>query len=367
MVSVNLTDKCNQKCIYCEIGQGYRSIDKRRLTSDDLFWIIDQMEMMGLKRLSMCGGEPFLFPDILDVVYYAYTKKIKSNITSNGMTIHMLNAEQFDLLSRCGTHINISIDSFDNEIQSLTRGSKIALKNAIKSVEELSKKRIPFTLLSTISKYNCHDLFDSFVTAYKLGIKEVLYQPVITYSNYPGLPAITQKHLINAEKDQISMLTNQLEKIYQFEKRHAIKSNIYRLKPWIAKYIESSVNGTNERFFKNVLERFYCRESLAVMNISYQGGIQPCGLAEAEINIKDNRDTDLFSQWLKAGSDLRKDLKNQDYPEMCNGCCHKFSRNMLASVMRYPVANRKVLYTLSVLLMARMLIGLSKLIKAGRA
>jgi len=322
--------------------------------------------MMGLKRLSMCGGEPFLFPGILDVVYYAYMKKIKSNITSNGMTIHMLNADQFDLLSQCDTKINISIDSFDNEIQSVIRGSKAALKNAIKSVEVLSKKQIPVTLLSTISKYNCHDLFDSFFTAYKLGVKEVLYQPVITYSNYPGLPTIAQKHLINTEKEQISMLMDQLEKIYQFEKRHAINSNVYRLKPWIAKYIESSVNGTNERFFENVLERFYCRELRAVIDISYQGGIQPCGLAEAEINIKDDRNTDLFNQWLKVSSGLRQDLKNQDYPDMCSGCCHKFSRNMLASVMRYPIANRKTLYTLSVLLMARILIRLSKKIKVGR-
>lgn len=360
IVSINLTDKCNQNCIYCEIGKGHRSPEIRRLTKKDLLWVIDQMEMQRLKRLSMCGGEPFLFPDITEVVYYAWKKKIRCNITSNGMTIHKLDQSQLDLLFCCDTQINISIDSFNNEIQSLTRGCRSALKNAVKSVAVLRNKNIHVTLLCTISRYNCPDLFETFVSAYELGVEEVLFQPVITYSNYPDLQAIDGKHLINVEKKQIGILSNQLEKIYRFEKRHKINSNVYRLKPWITYYIESTVGGNNARFFERVLKKFYCRESHAVIDIDYHGGIQPCGLALAEINIKDNKNTDLFTQWVKATSGLKNDLNNQNFPDFCDGCCHKFSRNMLAAVMKYPIANRKAFYSLSVLLLTRLLFRIYK-------
>jgi len=365
MVSVNLTDKCNQKCIYCEIGQGHCFPEIRRLTKNDLLWIIDQMEILGIKQLSMCGGEPFLFPDITELIYYAWKKKIRCNITSNGMTIHNLDQSQLDLLFHCDTQINISIDSFNNEIQSLTRGCRSALKNAIKSVQVLRNNKINVTLLCTISRYNCQDLLETFISAYELGVEEVLFQPVISYSNYPEMQAIDRKHLINVEKKQIDMLSNQLEKIYRFEKRHKINSNVYRLKPWIIDYIESFVGGNNTRFFEKVLKKFYCRESHAVIDINFYGGIQPCGLALAKTNIKDDKHTDLFTQWTKATSGLKNDISNQNYPDFCDGCCHKFSRNMLASIMKYPIVNRKALYSLSILLLTRLLIRIYKKIIPG--
>lgn len=365
LVSVNLTDKCNQKCIYCEIGQGHSFPEIRRLTKDDLLWIIDQMEIQGVKRLSMCGGEPFLFPNITEVIYYGWKKKIRCNITSNGMTIHNLDQSQIALLSHCDTQVNISIDSFNNEIQSVTRGCNSALNNAIKSVEVLRNNKIYVTLLCTITRYNCQDLFETFVSAYELGVKEVLFQPVISYSNYPEMQAIDRKHLINVEKKQIGVLSNQLEKICRFEKRHKINSNVYRLKPWITDYIECTNGGNKARFFENVLKKFYCRESHAVIDIDFHGGIQPCGLALAEINIKDDKDTDLIAQWTKATSGLKNDLSNRNYPDFCDGCCHKFSKNMLASVMKYPIVNRKALYSISVLLLTRLLIRIYKKIILG--
>ena len=55
-VSVNLTNKCNQHCIYCEVGQGLVKTEKPLLVLDNLKRIIDEMDRSGIPILSLGGG-----------------------------------------------------------------------------------------------------------------------------------------------------------------------------------------------------------------------------------------------------------------------------------------------------------------------
>lgn len=353
MVSINLTEKCNQQCIYCEIGQDTLKNGTDCLTKEDLFWIIDQMALNKLTRLSMCGGEPFLFPGLTDVVAYAWQKNIRSNITSNGMIINKLNESDFDVFKVCETTINISVDSFNNNIQKLTRGNEQALANAIQSIQILQKEGISIIVLSAISKYNFHDLYNSLVEAYKIGVRQVLYQPIISYSNFPDKTVIKEKQSLNVSPENLNILIEELYKIRKFEKTHSITTNVYRMLPWISHYINHVGVSDNKWFFQRILKKFYCRESLAVIDIDYHGGIQPCGLIKAHINIKKNKEKKMLTLWFEATAELKNDLKNHKYPLVCNGCCHKFSRNMLASVIKYPFSNRTALRKIIPLVLSR--------------
>jgi MoaA/NifB/PqqE/SkfB family radical SAM enzyme len=353
MVSINLTNKCNQNCIYCEIGKDKLDVDDDLINSKDLIWIIDQMALEGIDRLSMCGGEPFLFQGLVDIVKYAWSKKVRSNITSNGMTIYKLTDHEIKTLSDCNCHINISVDSFNPEIQSKTRGNHQALENAIRSIEILQKNKINVTVLSAISKYNYTDLFSSFKSAYQLGVKELLYQPIISVSNYPDKEKNDKKEELNVPVSDIAELNYQLEEILTFERRNNIKTNVYRIIPWISEYIKSVWQNDSKPFYLNILNRFYCREAYAVIDISYYGGIQSCGLASAERSIKNRNNQRLIELWHDATTNFKKQLENENFPEICNGCCHKFSRNMLASVLKFPVSNRRAAVIIFTLLLKR--------------
>lgn len=360
MVSINLTEKCNQNCIYCEIGKTPSSQHKDLLKKDDLFWIIDQMNIHKLTRLSMCGGEPFLFGGIIDVVAYARENNIRCNITSNGMIVSDLKETELRVLKDCNTAINISVDSFDDDIQAQTRGVKLALPNAIKSILRLQQMGIPVTVLSAISKYNYHDLFNSLLKAYKYGVSQVLYQPIIYYSNYPDRQVIENKSQLNVGFENVDILIDQLEKIHRFERKFKINTNVYRIIPWISSYMKGAASLNTNFFFNEVLNKFYCREVYAVIDIDYNGGIQPCGLSKAEINIHKNKDIGLLGLWSEATGNLKNELINNRYPDYCNGCCHKFSKNMLASIIKYPIANRATLAKIFSLLISRILSRLYK-------
>lgn len=361
MVTVNLTRRCNQHCIYCEIGQGETHRQNDILTTDDLMWIVDEMVKSGIRKISLCGGEPFLFDGLMEIVAYAGERNICCSITSNGMTVHALNENELKILLRYRAEINISIDSFREEIQTFTRGTSVALSNALKSVALLSEKGIQVTVLTVITKYNYRDLYQFFVTAHTKGVKQVLFQPVIYFSNYPERKAVDKKTLLNVGIDELNTLMEQLRKILEFEKQHTISTNVYRIYPWISQYLKTAANQGERWFFEAVLKKFHCREVFAIVDISYDGGIQPCGLTEASVFITQNRDEGLISLWLKATEKIRKEMESGNYYECCNGCCHHFSRNMLASVFKYPVTNRHALFTLLPLILLRIQ---SRIIKA---
>jgi len=355
MVTVNLTNKCNQRCVYCEIGKEISSTSKDELKVDDLKWIIDEMAKNKINRLSLCGGEPFLFEGILEVVNYANTKNIKCTITTNGMTVFKLSEVDLNVLKNCETLINISIDSFDENIETLTRGTSYALSNALKSIEKLHEKQILVTVLTAISKYNYHELSKFLIQAHKIGIKQVLFQPIIYFSNYPDRKTIDEKTQLNVKVENFDVLNLELKKILKFEKKHNINTNVYRILPWIEHYLKTAENKNGKWFFESVLRKFYCRDLYAIIDIAYDGGIQPCGLALAKINIHENRNLGLINLWSNATQGIKNELDNGKYRPICNGCCHHFSRNMLASIMKYPIKNRVAAVKMSKLLISRIL------------
>jgi MoaA/NifB/PqqE/SkfB family radical SAM enzyme len=352
-VGINLTDRCNQQCIYCEIGKRVLPDASQLLTYDDLVWIIDQMDEHNIRRLSLCGGEPFLFMELFKVVAYAGGKNIRCAITTNGMTVHQLGARELNVLKECKAEINISVDSFRDELQSLTRGADSALSNAVRSIHKLREFNIPVTVLTVVSKYNYQDLFDSFVAAYQQGVRQVLFQPVISWSNYPQRPAVADKSGINVEPENMDVLLAEFKKILAFERKHLINTNVYRLMPWIACYLKQASSANGSWFFHYVLKKFYCRDLYAIIEITYDGGIQPCGLALAEVNIYKDRSSGLLGLWSEATKGIKEDLRRGRYHPYCNGCCHHFSRNMLASIIKYPFANRTALFTMLPLMLSR--------------
>lgn len=354
MVTVNVTDRCNQQCVYCEIGKQIPSPDKEILTEEDMFWIIDQMVLDNIPKISLCGGEPFLFENLIRVINYAGSKKIRTSITTNGMTVFKLSSDDLMILKKCGTEINISIDSFENAVNSLTRGNAFALENALKSIITLQKYDIPITILTAVSKYNFMNLSGLVEEAFCKGIKQVLFQPVIYYSNYPERPGIMRKNELNVPVESLNILHEQLKLILLFEQNHGIKTNVYRISPWINDYLVTASGVNGDMFFENVLNRFYCREVYAIIDIAYDGSIQPCGLRPPVLSIKYRKEDSLLSIWMEATREIKEHLQSGKYYHECNGCCHHFSRNMLASMMKYPLSNSAAWMKMMPFLLRRM-------------
>ncbi len=82
-VSIEIIKKCPNKCIYCSTSSDMDS--KTFLTYEKIKEIVDDLGKMGIERICLSGGEPFLHLNIIDIVEYICAKKIRVDIYSSGI------------------------------------------------------------------------------------------------------------------------------------------------------------------------------------------------------------------------------------------------------------------------------------------
>ena len=77
-----LTKRCNLHCAFCDITN-----INEEMSLGDAQKVIDNISKLKATLLVITGGEPFLHPQLFDIVKYAKNKGLKVCITTNGTLI----------------------------------------------------------------------------------------------------------------------------------------------------------------------------------------------------------------------------------------------------------------------------------------
>lgn len=161
-ISFTITNTCNLRCKMC--GQwseeGYMHGEKGRQTSKmelaDWKRLVDEVAANNISSILLRGGEPFLFPGIMELIEYINSKGIFISIDSNGT---MLKEYAKDLLRFGNIHITFSVDG-PEEIHDQVRGMKGCFNKIKENVallyelEKNSDKKISKSITFTISPYS---------------------------------------------------------------------------------------------------------------------------------------------------------------------------------------------------------------------
>lgn len=115
-VNLHLTEACNFKCKYC-----FAHFEKHRvLRTEDWKQIIDNLCASGMvNAVNFAGGEPLLYPGLMELVHYARQRGLRCSLITNASRMDDAwireNAGCFDT-------IGISVDSFtDGTMQRIGR------------------------------------------------------------------------------------------------------------------------------------------------------------------------------------------------------------------------------------------------------
>ena len=114
-VRLAVTDRCNLRCFYCMPEEGIKYIPKTELLSyEEMERTIRLLVQMGIEKVRITGGEPFVRKNMLDFLYTL--SKIEGlrqiNLTTNGT----LTAPIIPELKKIGIRtINLSLDTLDKE------------------------------------------------------------------------------------------------------------------------------------------------------------------------------------------------------------------------------------------------------------
>jgi molybdenum cofactor biosynthesis protein A len=114
-VRLAVTDRCNLRCFYCMPEEGITYAPKSDLLSyEEMLRLMRVLAELGIEKVRITGGEPFLRKDIMDFLH-ALSKMEgirKINITTNGT----LTAPLVPELKKIGIKsVNLSLDTLDRE------------------------------------------------------------------------------------------------------------------------------------------------------------------------------------------------------------------------------------------------------------
>ncbi len=150
---IQVTRKCNQNCRFCSNPPTSYFLTLKKAKK-----LIDKYISEGYAGIILTGGEPTLSKNLPKLIEYCRKKNTPCRIITNGQKLSDFN--YLKLLINSGlSHINISIYSHKNKIQSyLTRNSD-SLKNIRKALENLGRIReITVNVNIVINKFNANHL-----------------------------------------------------------------------------------------------------------------------------------------------------------------------------------------------------------------
>lgn len=85
-ISMNMTKKCNLRCIQCFSNSGKQLSNE--LTTTDIMNLFDEMSRNGTFYICLGGGEPFTRNDLFDILEYGKEKQLAISIVSNGLLLN---------------------------------------------------------------------------------------------------------------------------------------------------------------------------------------------------------------------------------------------------------------------------------------
>ena len=133
-VSFTITNSCNLRCKMC--GQwseeGYikkkRGVLQQTLGLTDWKRLVDEVAAHHIPSVIIRGGEPFMYPGIIELLEYINFKGLIASIDTNGT---LLTTYASDLLRIGKIHITISVDG-PEQIHNGVRG----IPGCFKKIEE---------------------------------------------------------------------------------------------------------------------------------------------------------------------------------------------------------------------------------------
>lgn len=158
--SLELTRRCNLKCVHCYLGGPEEKQDgfNPELNTAQWIGIIDQITEAGCLHLLITGGEPLLRKDFAEIYTHAKTNGLVVTLFTNGTLIDVGVLELFEDLPP--HDVEISLYGATPETYEKITGVKGSFAKCIDNVKRLLDHNITLRLKTILMTHNHHE-FDA--------------------------------------------------------------------------------------------------------------------------------------------------------------------------------------------------------------
>lgn len=185
-VNISVTERCPLKCPFC--FHKYDNYDE--LSFSQVCGYIDELVCMGTAQIQFSGGEPLVYPHILESISYAHSKGIRVVISTSGVTITEESARK---LKEAGLDCcYISLNGSTAEIHEITRDG---YRFAINALGIFKKIGLTSAINWVASHDNVKDLKNVVSLAKSLGVKHISVIPMKKCGSNRTFREITKEDL----------------------------------------------------------------------------------------------------------------------------------------------------------------------------
>ncbi len=137
-MEIEFNSVCNFRCVYCYAAEnGGR---RNELTPEEFWDVITQAKELGARKMIVLGGEPMLYPPILEMIRYIRDLDMDVELFTNGTNI---TREMARTLYDLGVRVVLKMNTFEEKIQDMLSGRKGAYAQIHEAFNNLKQAGYP--------------------------------------------------------------------------------------------------------------------------------------------------------------------------------------------------------------------------------
>lgn len=223
-IQVNLLNECTSKCKYCRKYTWPKDVLDINVLKKTILFLKDNH---ALRSITFSGGDPILYPHIVELLQYCEQLNIATSLITTLITDDMLLLSN---IAKLATRLHVSVDGPTKELYLQTRGVdkfEIVKKNILFVNDiRLSMHKIPIRISSTISNINENSLILLYMLAEETG-STINYYFIHRYEKFnPNTNTIHNELqcIYDMDEDEISNVSAIINKQFTND-YYSIKSN----------------------------------------------------------------------------------------------------------------------------------------------
>jgi len=178
-----VTNMCTAQCQFCSI---WKQKDKIRVDTEKALQTISHLATLGVRFITLTGGEPLLHPDFDKLVERCTQEDIISAVLAADS--RLFTERRLDALERSKADlVCISVDSHEERIAYESRKIPDTLARTRRAVEELSRRKIKTMASTLICDFNYNALRELFQSCVDMGFDFI----TVNYPEFSQSPVYT--------------------------------------------------------------------------------------------------------------------------------------------------------------------------------
>ena len=284
---IELTSKCNERCIHCYIPHEQKTTDMSMQTFNRLF---EEINAIGIKSVTLSGGECMLHPAFPDILKRFKTENIHVTVLTN---LTLLTQGIVDILAEgLLSSVQVSLFSLNEEIHDRITQRKGSWKTSMENIEKLRQANIPVKIASQCFK----DTISS-------------QEELMEWCTRQGYAFNIDLDIVGKTDGDTSNLCNRVDDLSLYRRILEMKDK------YDPAFVDTLYKG-------NCPDYHICNVGTSVLSINSSGEVFPC-VGFTSCKLGNINETSLMDIWENSPVlNKLRELRLKDFP-LCSKCMDK--------------------------------------------